>query len=226
MNERANSLVRGARIILFGSEGGFSRLVLQQLLTHELCVVGIVMIGAADEGHGSSQFPVSVKQPVKPGGLADLAEKNKVAVITTQKLDDDSFVHQLTKKRADILLVACFNRKIPKHIWQQMDIPCWNLHPSLLPKYRGPSPLYWQIKKSESETGLTLHQVTGDFDAGDIVARQSLPLPVIRDKNSLDNWVARHGVTLFCKTLKRYLLGRLKPEPQNESIACYFPNRE
>jgi methionyl-tRNA formyltransferase len=134
------------------------------------------------------------------------------------------FMGRLKEKQADILLVACFRQKIPACIWQEMKLPCWNLHPSLLPGYRGPSPLYWQVQNGESKTGLTLHEVSSRFDAGDIVARQPLPLPANPDNNALDNWVSGHGVKLFLKTLNRYLLGDLESEPQDETIASYFPD--
>jgi methionyl-tRNA formyltransferase len=221
MNKHEKSPASSVRIVLFGSEGGFSRPLLQQLLNYELWVAGVVMI---DSAPGSDQFPVRVRQPAISDGLAALASRHNVEVITTRKLDDPEFIHQLTEKQADILLVACFPGRIPRQIWQRMNIPCWNLHPSLLPKYRGPAPLYWQIKNNESSTGLTLHEVTGNFDTGAIVARKSLPLPTNHSKPSLDNWVAEHGVKLIGKTLDQYLLGCLKPTPQDESIASYYPS--
>jgi methionyl-tRNA formyltransferase len=221
MNKQAKSSVSSVRIVLFGREGGFTRPVLEQLLAHGLCVAAVVI---ADTTHDNRDFPVAVNQPRKPGGLAETASKNKVDVLTTQKLDDKSFIDQLTEKRADLFLVACFAQKIPALIWQHMKIPCWNLHPSLLPKYRGPSPLYWQIKNAESETGLTLHEVTGTLDAGDIIARESIPLPENPNKILLDNWVSEHGVKLFNKTLNRYLQGKLDPEPQDDKAAGPSPS--
>jgi len=210
----------GMRIILFGSEGGFSRPVLEQLLIHGLNVTAVVMI---ESPHENSNFPASILQAAKPGGLEALANKNEVAVLKTQALNDGVFISQLIEKQADIFLVACFAKKIPARIWRNMNLPCWNLHPSLLPKYRGPSPLHWQIRNDESETGLTLHEVSSPVDSGDIVARKSLPLPANHDNNSLDAWVSEQGVQLFYETLVEYLQGKLKPEPQDETIASYFP---
>ncbi len=208
------------RIVLFGSEGGFSRPVLEQLLVHGLNVTAVVMI---EPPHENNDFPVSIQQAAKPGGFEALAKNNGVDILKTQTLNDGVFIEQLIKKQADVLLVACFAKKIPARIWQNMNLPCWNLHPSLLPKYRGPSPLYWQMLNNEPETGLTLHEVSSHIDGGDIVARISLPLPANQDKNSLDAWVSAQGVKLFYETLVRYLQGKLKPEPQNETIASYFP---
>lgn len=220
MSKRDRLSLPRDRIILFGSEGGFSRLVLEQLLRRGLCVTAVVMM---EPSHDNSDFPVGIKQPAKAGGLEEMAIKNEVAVLKTQRLNDETFIKQLTEKQADILLVACFAQKIPARIWRKMNLPCWNLHPSLLPKYRGPSPLHWQIINHEHETGVTLHEVTERIDAGDIVARKPLPLPANHDKNSLDSWVSEHGVKLFHETLSRALHGKLKPEPQDEATASYFP---
>ena len=220
MNESEKLSSSDVRIVLFGSEGGFSRPVLEQLLTLGLNVTTVVITDTTDS---SRNFPVAVKQAAIPGGLAEMAAKNKVDILWAQKLGDHKFINQLTEKRADIFLVACFSQKIPVSIWRKMKLPCWNLHPSLLPTYRGPSPLYWQIINDEPETGLTLHEVTDRIDAGNIIARKPLPLPANREKNSLDNWVAEFGVKLFHETLDRYLHGKLEPEPQDETIASYFP---
>jgi methionyl-tRNA formyltransferase len=220
MSARNTLSTSSVGIVIFGSEGGFSRLILEQLLGRRLTILAVVMM---DTTPGSDNFPIGVTQPVKPGGLAELATQKGVDVIRTQTLADKVFVKRLEAKHADLLLVACFKQKIPARIWQEMKIPCWNLHPSLLPGYRGPSPLYWQIKNGESKTGLTLHEVTSQIDAGDIVARKSVAFPAYADNNAFDNWVSTHGAKLLHKTLKRFLLGNLNPESQDETIASYFP---
>ncbi len=71
----------------------------------------------------------------------------------------------------DLILVSCYARKIPQAI---LDIPVhgsFNLHPSLLPAYRGPAPVFWQFRDGLSEFGVTLHRMTETMDAGEIVAQ-------------------------------------------------------
>ena len=92
MNDKATVSVSTARIVLFGSEGGFSRPVLQQLLAHGLSVAAVVI---ADTAHVNSNFPIRVEQPVKPNGLAELAMKNKLAVLTASNMNDQVFIKQL-----------------------------------------------------------------------------------------------------------------------------------
>ncbi len=219
MNDRENLPIPDTRLILFGGEGGFTRPMLEQLLARGLNVVGLVIV----EPSLTRTFPVGVRQASMPNTLEALATKNKVALLKTPGLGDATFLRQLTEIQGEILLIACFGHKIPARIWQKMKLPCWNLHPSLLPAYRGPDPLYWQLQNRESDTGLTLHEVIDKIDSGDILAREKCTLPENHDPHSLNTWVAVNGVNLFYKTLVQYLCGKLKPVPQDEMLASYFP---
>ena len=222
MNDCGRVALSNLRVVLFGSEGGFSRPVFEQLLARGISIAAVVMVEMSTDAR---DFPVDIRQAVRPDGLEDTARRNKVAVLKTHSLNDENFVKQLTNKQADLFLVACFEQKIPDHISRKMNLPCWNLHPSLLPKYRGPSPLYWQLKNEETETGVTIHEVTRRVDAGHIVARQSAPLPAEHDDHSLNQWVAKQGIKLFHQALVRYADGDLEPVPQDETMASYYPLR-
>jgi len=220
MNRHDIRSTRNIRIVLFGSEGGFSTPILEQLLAHGLCVSAVVVI---DASCNKREFPVSIQQAARPGGLEEMAIRNNVLVLKAQTLNDDTFLARLTNLHAEVLFVACFAHKIPARIWREMNLPCWNLHPSLLPLYRGPSPLYWQIRYKEAKTGLTLHQVSSGIDAGDIVAQIPLPLPEKPDKDSLNHWVAVQGANLFHITLLQHLQGTLQAVPQDEMMANDYP---
>jgi len=130
---------------------------------------------------------------------------------------------ELAVLAADVLLVACFPLHIPRSIWQQLPSACWNLHPSLLPKYRGPAPLFWQLRLHERNTGVTLHEVSDRFDAGNILAQACRALPFETSTAGLDAWVAETGVGLFLDTLQRFRKGCLVATPQDEASASYFP---
>lgn len=214
MRNSDTSPALSARIILFGSEGGFSRAVLERLLSCSLNVVAVVIAEALQSG---LPFPVDVKQAAKRGSFEESAIKNNVAIIKTHALNNKAFIRRLCAKQADIMLLACFARKIPARIWR--TTPCWNLHPSLLPAYRGPNPLYWQIKNSETKTGLTLHEVTDEIDSGDIVMRKQIPLPAKHDNSTLDIWVSENGVKLFYQALIKHLQGEIELEPQEKTMA-------
>ena len=212
-----------ARIVLFGREGGFSDSVLERLLGSGLCIVGVVISSLKSN---RPPFPVKVTQPEKSERFEKIARQNKIPVLTYRDINQSEFLDELQTLRSDIILVACFEEKIPQVIWGDLRIPCWNLHPSMLPKHRGRSPLFWQIAKSEPDTGLTLHQVSDKLDAGDIIIQKSVLLPLKRDNFTLNNWVAEHGIEIFLLALEQYINGKLKQIPQDENCASYHPENK
>ena len=211
------------RIILFGSEGGFSRPVLARLLAQDVVVVAVVMPGVAAAEHVDDRFPIAVQQTVNMASLAELAAANNIPVLRIQNIHAQQLHKELTALAADVLLVACFPLKIPATIWQLPGLVCWNLHPSLLPKYRGPAPLFWQLQHKERDTGVSLHEVTEQLDAGNIVAQQARPLPASTSEAELDEWVADIGVALFLQAMQQYREDCLHPRVQDEADASYFP---
>lgn len=211
------------RIILFGSEGGFSRPVLEKLLQKEVSMLAVVMPGITTQEHPVSGISVPVRQSPDLSSLSGFARTHQIPVIRTADCNNDLLVNRLSELNADIFLLACFPLKLPKTLWQTLGVACWNLHPSLLPKYRGPNPMYWQLKHNERSTGITLHEVTEVMDAGNIVAQKPVPLPKDDSPASLDAWVAENGVDLFIETLRHYRQGNIKTIHQHETDASYFP---
>jgi methionyl-tRNA formyltransferase len=210
------------RIVLFGSEGGFSRPILAQLQAHGVTVVAVVMPGMAAT-RASNGFPVDVEQQDNRSGLAGLSANYQVPVIRIQNCGEHQLLDTLSALDVDILLLACFPWHLPQTVRQLPRLACWNLHPSLLPAYRGPAPLYWQLRNREGHTGVTLHEVSEHLDAGNIVAQQAQPLPAVNNAADLDEWVAGVGVQLFMEALLRRREGRLQSIPQDESAASYYP---
>ena len=208
------------RVVLFGSEGGFSPAVLNRLLDKRLQVVAVVM-PAVSRQHRF--FPVAIEQTWPVESLAGLAALHGLEVLRYPSCTETGFVEKLEQLKTAYLLVACFPCKLPASLWESSRWHCWNLHPSLLPKYRGPDPLFWQIQNHETETGITLHQVTGDLDAGDIIGQRPETLPVQKDAGLLNAWVAESGVELFVEALEKCRHGQLVKIPQDAKAATYYP---
>ena len=201
------------RVVLFGSEGGFSPAVLSRLLDRRLQVIAVVMPAVSSQ---NSVFPVAIEQTWPRESLAGLAALHGLEVLRYPPRTETDLVEKLEELKPAYLLVACFPFKLPASLWKSSRWYCWNLHPSLLPKYRGPNPLFWQIQNHETETGITLHQVTGDLDAGDILGKRPKTLPVQKDAEILNEWVAKSGVELFVEALEKCRQGQLVRIPQVE----------
>ena len=205
-----NQVVIPERVVLFGSEGGFSRPVLKRLLAEGVSISAVVMPGFAEKANTHQEFPVAVEQPINRFGLAGLAASHEVPVYRVLNINDHRLVRRLCELTADILLVACFPFKLPRTLWQLERFACWNLHPSLLPKYRGPAPVFWQLCNRESRTGVTLHEISERLDAGSIVAQKSLPISISISASELEKRLAECGVGLF--------LEALAPEDYDETV--------
>lgn len=212
------------RVVLLGSEGGFSRPVLARLLAHGVVVSAVLMPGVSSTTKPDEQFPINIQPPTNLNSLAGLATAHNVPVWRTQNIHDPQLLNELSTLAVDVLLVACFPLKIPRSIWQLPRLACWNLHPSLLPKYRGPAPLFWQLRNKEHNTGVSLHEVTGLLDAGNIVAQQAQSLPSCTDLADLNEWVAQIGVGLFLGAMQLCRQDDLTPSIQDEADASYFPH--
>ena len=221
-----NQAVIPERVVLFGSEGGFSRQVMKRLLAEGVSISAVVMPGFAAQENVHQEFPVTVKQPINKLGLAGLAASHEVPVYRVLNINNHCLLRRICELTADILLVACFPFKLPRTLWQLERVACWNLHPSLLPKYRGPAPVFWQLCNRESNTGVTLHEVSEQLDAGRIVAQKSIPISISISASELEEWVAECGVALFLEALARYRRGQLTAMPQDEATASYFPQPE
>lgn len=98
---------------------------------------------------------------------------------------------------ADVACVACFPRRIPSPLLALPRLGFLNLHPSLLPRYRGPAPLFWQLRHGETETGVTVHWMDEELDTGDIARQTALALPDGATGPELDRLLGAAGGRLL-----------------------------
>jgi methionyl-tRNA formyltransferase len=141
-------------------------------------------------------------------------------IIDTKK----EFPEELFNTEWDFFLVASYGKILKKEI---LDLPkhgCLNIHPSLLPKFRGPSPYVSAILADEREVGVTLMRMAEKMDAGPILAQARIE---ISEEDwppkglTLSQMLFTEGVNLLADILPQFLKGEVKPEPQNESQATY-----
>jgi len=140
--------------------------------------------------------------------------------IEYDKLDDAAFIDEIKDLNADLAVVCSFNYKIPKVLLDSVKGGFINVHPSLLPKYRGANPYSAVIINNEKETGVTLHFMDEGFDTGDIIAQKTLPLT---EKETMGTIFNRLNVLAFemlfeaLKTHETSELSRLK-QPEGEFV--------
>lgn len=177
-------------------QGAFSVPPLRALRAAGHSVVGVV-VPEWQVGTGAAAPPA-----VNPGFILHrddtifgIAEQSAIPII--------SFQSHGNLPVCDVLVVACFNRRIPPTVRALARRAAINLHPSRLPEFRGPAPLFWQLRAGLRSVGVSLHHVTDELDGGPLLGQCSVPLPEGAGGRQLDTLLAAAGSALLVDALAR-----------------------
>ena len=153
-----------------------------------------------------------------------LIKKYKLPEIKCNSANSEEFRRELLKRNVDILLVGTWREKLQKNTIDIPAIASINVHPSLLPAYRGPNPYLQTIKNMEKYSGITFHLIDEKFDSGAILAQKKIDiLPCDTGKELREKTVFAARI-LATEVLKRLKFDIIKPIPQNEKQASYYSN--
>lgn len=207
-------------ILYIGSSGPLSYLPLQALIESQFVTLSSVAIDAVTENE-----LLSINKNTT--SLESLAFYNNIPLLKLTKSIKTN-VTAIAKLQPDIILVSCYSRKLPQQIISLPKIGCFNIHPSLLPKYRGPTPLFWQFRCGEEQMGVTLHRMTLKFDDGNIIAQQEIVPEDGVTKEDITILLAEIAADLVLKTLPLLWQGKIKEIKQSEEKASYqtFPDKK
>lgn len=167
--------------------------------------------------------PVGRKQILTPPPVKVWAQKHNVPVYQPPTLKGLP-ISDLPE--ADIYIVAAYGKIIPRAVLEKPRYGVLNIHPSLLPRWRGPSPIQYTILSGDSETGVTIIKMDELMDHGPIVAVKLLKSDfnsslLKSDFPTLHGELAKLGAELLMETLPRYLAGKITPVPQDDSKATF-----
>lgn len=205
----------------------FSVHVLDALERHGMLPALVVTAPDRPQGRGLVLTPSPVKQ---------WAMERGIDVLTPEKLKNDPsaerLVAELQNTEWDVFVVAAYAKLIPKNILDMPRRACLNVHPSLLPKFRGPSPAVSAILADERATGVTIMQLAEKMDAGPIVAQARIELEKESpDDPSTGGWppkgsefeelLAIEGGNLLAETMPHWISGQIEAELQDESKATF-----
>ncbi|WP_455206400.1 methionyl-tRNA formyltransferase [Kaarinaea lacus] len=211
------------RVLFFGMPDIFSYAVLGPLLIRGVNVVGVVMPGVQPNQELQNIGGIPIVQNPNHSTIEKLALERHIPVSYVQDISSGKFLKEIEQNKPDYILVACFPHKLPPAIWQAARIACLNLHPSLLPAYRGPYPIFWQLKNGELKTGVTLHLINDEIDAGDIVLQSEVPLRAGMRGRAIETRLGEFGAKLFLEALRLYQLKNINIQPQSWIQASYMP---
>jgi methionyl-tRNA formyltransferase len=149
----------------------------------------------------------------------ELAGSAGLPVLFANRISGKDTIRQLNALLPDLVLVACFDQLLPSAFLALPRYGCYNLHPSLLPAYRGPDPLFWQFHAGERNTGITLHRMSAEVDAGDILLQHAVDLPGGITGPDAEVRLAYAGAELTLEALPLFTDGVLPLRPQNEALS-------
>ncbi len=170
--------------------------------------------------HGG--LPVVSGYPIR--NIVTLAWEHDIPVFEVGSLSHPVTLSSLFSLHPDLIAVSCFPRLLPPSILAWPKLGAINLHPSLLPKYRGPEPLFWQFRNGETRTGVTLHFMSERPDAGDILLQTKVAFPDGITGAEAERLCAIAGSRLMGEGVKLLSGGNPPRQKQNETEATYFPN--
>ena len=154
--------------------------------------------------------------------LSETCIKRNIKVCLDQRLSSEESYNKIVKFSPDMILVSTFDQKLPKKIIDIPQMGAINVHPSLLPAYRGSTPTHWAIINGENETGITFHFVVEEFDMGDILLQKKVSIDGLIDgelRKKMAN-IAGETVGTF---LRAYINNEFKLKVQSKNEESYYP---
>ena len=144
--------------------------------------------------------PAGRGQKIKQSAVKEFAIKQQIKILQPTNLKDSNFISELKALNADLQIVVAF-RMLPEIIWDMPKLGTYNLHASLLPKYRGAAPINWAIINNEKETGLTTFKIKQTIDTGNILYREKINLSSDITAGELHDQLMKIGAELLLKTV-------------------------
>lgn len=200
--------------ILFMGTPDFALPALEQLYTRNYPVIGVVT--QPDRPHGRGQREVA--PPVKL-----LAQKLDLPVFQPEKVKDPAFLETLHELNPEMVVVAAYGQILPKAVIDFPPLRCLNIHPSLLPKYRGAAPINWAIIRGETKTGVTIMSMDEGMDSGDILLQQETLIDADEDFGRLHDRLAVQGASLLIEAIDLMSAGKALFKPQDASQVTFAP---
>ena len=197
--------MKQTRIIFFGTTE-FASGILQTLIDEGYNVVAVV---------SQPDKPVGRKHTIQMTPTHALADQYQIPVIQPDLLKEH--VDDVLRYEPELILTCAYGQFVPVRILEYPRLGCINVHPSLLPKYRGGAPIHHAVMGGETETGVSLIQMTKAMDAGDIYARVTTPLGKDETMAELNQRLLVLSKQLVKENLEDYIAGKLVGEPQDDS---------
>ncbi len=177
-------------------------------------VVGVVTVADKMGGRGMKQV---LESPVKK-----YAVEQGIPVLQPEKLRNPEFLAQLRALEANLFIVVAF-RMLPEIVWNMPTLGTFNLHGSLLPRYRGAAPINWAVINGDAETGVTTFFLQHEIDTGNIIFQDKLPIGENETAGEIHDRMMQLGARTVLKTVQSIEAGTVPQQAQDDSQASHAP---
>ncbi|MCM1521791.1 MAG: methionyl-tRNA formyltransferase [Muribaculaceae bacterium] len=200
------------RIVFFGTPE-FAVESLRTIVDGGYNVVGVVTMPDKPAGRGHKMFQSPVKQ---------FAEERGLRLMQPVSLKDPEFVSDLRSLNAGLFVVIAF-RMLPEVVWTMPPLGTFNLHASLLPRYRGAAPINRAVMNGDTETGVTTFFLKHEIDTGDIIDQERIEITPEDNAGSVHDRLMEIGARLTLKTIAGIIDGTVTPIAQDKLIGDTIP---
>ena len=196
--------------IVFIGTPKFGAIILEKLAATEYKPVLVIT---------SPDKPIGRKQILAPSQVKQSAQEHNIPIVQPKEIKN--LTPELKKLKPDIIIACAYGQIVPRDILEIPKYGCLNIHPSLLPKYRGSSPIQHAILNGDEETGITIIFMDEKMDHGKIISACRLPIPEEITLEKLSEKLARSGAGLLIKTIPEWVNNKIAAKSQDESKATY-----
>lgn len=169
--------------------------------------------------------PIGRKKIITPPPVKIAAQKRGIAVFQPKSVKDPAAIEEIKNAKPDLIIICAYGKIIPKEILEIPRLGTINVHASLLPRWRGPSPIQYAILNGDKETGITIMAVNEKMDEGGVYSQEAIVIEKTDDAKTLSEKLSALGADLLIKTLPKIISGELKSRPQEEFAGIWgFPH--
>ena len=199
------------RIVFFGTPE-FAVESLDKLMEAGFDIAAVVTMPDKIAGRGHKLIESDVKKYAVTKGLR---------VLQPEKLKSPEFIETLKEINADLFIVIAF-RMLPEIVWNMPPLGTFNLHASLLPKYRGAAPINWAVINGETKTGVTTFFLKHEIDTGDIIRQEEIEILPTDNVGDVHDKLMHLGARMVVDTVAEIAKGKIRttPQPEGQHIAA------
>ena len=215
MENNVHTTMKDTRVVFFGTPE--LSVPMLKALAQATTVVACVTQTDKPKGRTQELTPSAVKVAAQQLGIPVLQPKT----LKREKPAGEEFYNAFVELHADVAVVVAYGKIIPA---EYLNVPSHgfvNVHPSLLPVLRGPSPMQYAILQGLNPSGVSIMVLDAGLDTGPILAQEEMELAPTETAETLHDRVQQVGSALLIRTLEAYLNGTVKPQPQNDAQATY-----